>query len=143
MSACRSGAYKPLTHAEAVQLAERYVGAYNDRDLDAMLAVQDEHVVSYPAAIFGHRPHTGHAGVREWWQAMVDSGLWFKVVVSEVRELESDRVAILGELQRESGELLSPWGVLVRVRNGLIIESRSYLSDKALLEDLGLLGTAN
>ena len=43
----------PLTHAAAVGLAERYVGAYNERDLDAMLAVQDENVVSYPAPIFG------------------------------------------------------------------------------------------
>ena len=131
-----------LTQGEAVavKLAERYVGAYNDRDLDAMLAVQDPSVTSFPAALFGHRPHTGHAGVREWWQAMVDSGMWFTVVVNEVRQLDSDRVAILGELRSENGKPLSPWGVLVRVGNGLIIESRSYLSEKALLEELGVLG---
>ena len=129
---------EPLTHAEAVRLAERYVGAYNDRDLDAMLAVQHENVVSHPAPLFGHRPHSGHAGVREWWQAMVTSGRWYEVVVREVRQLEPDRLAILGEL-RDKGELLSPWGVLVRVRNGLIVESRSYLSDNDLLESLSLI----
>jgi ketosteroid isomerase-like protein len=129
----------PLTHAEAVRLAERYVGAYNDRDLDAMLAVQDENVLSYPAPLFGHRPHTGHAGVRAWWQAMVASDRWYEVVVNEVRQLEPNRFAILGAIHEE-GEPLSPWGVLVRVRDGLIVESRSYLSEPELLANVRLLG---
>ncbi len=133
----RSG--ESLTRAEAVRLAERYVGAYNDRDLETMLALQHEHVVSYPAALFGHRPRSGHAGVREWWEEMVASGRWYEVVVSEIRLLGSDRLAILGEI-RDKGELLSPWGVVVRVRDGLILESRSYLSDKELLESLQLIG---
>jgi ketosteroid isomerase-like protein len=130
---------KPLTHAAAVRLAERYVGAYNERDLDAMLAVQDENVVSYPAPIFGRLPHTGHAGVREWWGVMVASGRWYDVVVNEVRVLGPDRCAFLGEIH-DRGELVSPWGVVVRVRDGLIVESRSYLSDTALLESLRVLG---
>ena len=130
---------EPLMHADAVRLAERYVGAYNDRDLDAMLAVLDENVVSHPAPLFGQRRHCGHEGVREWWQVMVASGRWYEVAVREVRQLEPDRLAILGEL-RDHGELLSPWGVLVRVRNGLIVESRSYLSDNDLLESLRLIG---
>ena len=55
------GVSEALTRDEAVRLAERYVGAYNDRDLDAMLALQDESVMSYPAPLFGHRPNAGHA----------------------------------------------------------------------------------
>lgn len=129
---------EPLTYSDAVRIAEGYVGAYNARDLDAMLALQDEGVVSHPSALFGHRPHTGHAGVRAWWQEMVDSGRWYDVVVNEVRVLGPDRLAILGEIHEE-GQLLSPWGVTVRVRDGLIIESHSYLSDTELLEQLRLL----
>ncbi len=129
---------QPLTHAAAVELAERYVGAYNARDLEAMLAVQDEHVTSYPAPIFGRLPHTGHAGVREWWGTMVASGRWYDVVIKEVRLLGPDRCAILGEIH-EGGEPISPWGVVVRVRDGLIVESRSYLSDAGLLESLRVL----
>jgi len=134
-------ASESLAYADPVRLAERYVGAYNDRDLDAMLAVQDENVVSYPAPLFGHRPHFGHAGVREWWAAMMASDERYDVVVSEVRQVELDRVVILGEIRSSrTGGRLSPWGVVVRIRNGLIIESRSYLSDTDLLEELGLLG---
>jgi hypothetical protein len=64
-----------------------------------MLAVQDENVVSYPAQLFGRRPHRGHTGVREWWEAMVASGRWYGGVVSGVRLLASDRFAILGEIR--------------------------------------------
>ena len=129
---------RPLGRAEAVRLAQSYVAAYNDRDLEAMLALQDENVVSYPVRIFGYRSLIGHAGVRAWWEAMEASGQWYEVVVTDIRLLVPDRVAIVGEI-RDQGELLSPWAVLVRIHNGLIIESRSYLSDKALLDELGLL----
>ena len=65
----------------------------------------------------------------------------YDVVVSEVRQIDSGRVAVLGELHSK-GELLSPWAILVRIRDGLIVESRSYLSDEKLLDDLGLLSEA-
>lgn len=132
------GAGRPLGGPEAVRLAHSYVGAYNNRDLDAMLALQDENVVSHPVRAFGYRSLTGRAGVRAWWEAMEASGQWYQVVVSDVRLLGTDRVAILGEI-RDQGELMSPWAVLFRVNDGLIIESRSYLSDSELLDELGLL----
>ncbi len=121
-----------------VCVAERYVAAYNDRDLDAMLAVMDENVVSYPAPLFRHRPHVGHSGVRAWWASMMESDHSLDVVVDEVRQIEPGRVAVLGEI-RSKATRLSPWAVVVSIRNGLIIESRSYLSDRDTLEELGLL----
>ena len=146
MSAAEAGANakpatpgRPLTRASAVRLARTYVRAYNDRDLHAMLTLQDENVVSHPSPLFRHRRLVGHAGVREWWAAMVASGRWYHVVITDIRKLDPDRIAILGQIH-ERGEVLSPWGVIVRVRDGLIVESRSYLSDKDLLDELGLIG---
>jgi hypothetical protein len=127
-----------LTRERATRLAEAYVGAYNDRDLEAMLALMDDHVVSYPARLFGQRQTNGHAGVRAWWQSMVASDRWYEVTIREVRPLMPDRIAVLGDLL-DHGEPLSPWGVIVRVADGLIVESRSYLSDEELLEELGVL----
>ncbi len=132
-------ASQPLAQAEAVRIAERYVGAYNDRDLEAMLALQHEDVVAYPTPLFGHRPHRGHDGVRRWWATMAASDRYYEVVVREIRQIGPDRVAALGEI-REHGEQLSPWGVLITIRDGLIAESRSYLSDRDLLEELRILG---
>jgi hypothetical protein len=94
--------------------------------------------MSYPTMLFGHRPHFGHAGVRAWWAAMMSRADSYDVVVSEVRPIGSDQVAVLGEIWSH-GEQLSPWAVVVRIRNGLIIESRCYLSDTELLEELRLL----
>lgn len=139
MTDLEDGASQALTYAEAVQLVERYIGAYTRRDLDGMLAVMDENVVSYPAPLFGHRPHFGHAGVRGWWAAMLASNERYDVQVTEIRQIGSDRIAILGEVHGAAGKPLSPWAVLIRVRNGVIVESRSYLSDKELLAELGLL----
>jgi ketosteroid isomerase-like protein len=127
-----------LTRAEATKLANRYVAAYNERDLEAMLSLQDENVVSYPSRLFGERRLDGRAGVRAWWESMVASGRWYEVVVRDIRQLDGDRIAILGDIY-DQGEPLSPWGVVVRVRDGLICESHSYLSSDELLEELGLL----
>ncbi|HEX3691831.1 MAG TPA: nuclear transport factor 2 family protein [Solirubrobacteraceae bacterium] len=134
-----AGAKRPLTRAQAVSLAERYVGAYNNRDLQAMLAVQDENVVSYPSRLAGAQRHEGHAGVRAWWDTMVASGQWYEVVIREIRQPSVDQVAILGEI-RDQGERMSPWCVVIRVRDDLITESHSYLSESDLLVRLGLIG---
>lgn len=128
---------------QAVLLAERYVDSYRDRDLDAMLGMMDERVVTYPLPLFGYGPYQGHEGVREWWAAMEDSGLQYELVVHEVRQIHPDRVAVLGELHSGAGRLLGPWALVVRIRHGLIIESRSYLSDENTLDRLGLLGDAD
>ncbi len=140
MNGSSDPASESVAHSDAVRVAERYVGAYADRDLDAMLAVMDEKVVSHPAPLFGRRPHYGHAGVRDWWAAMQASDQPYEVLVSEIRQVESDRVVVFGEI-RVDGRPLSPWAVLLQIRGGLIIESRSYLSDTGLLEELGLLQT--
>lgn len=129
---------RALTPADAERLALAYVGAYNDRDLEAMIALQHEDVVSRPSRLFDHESHRGHAGVRAWWEMMERNGRWYRVDVREVRLLGPDRVAALGDIF-ERREKLSPWGVVFRVRDGLIVESRSYLSGDELLDDLELL----
>ena len=127
-----------LTYDEAVRIGRGYVGAYNDRDVEAMIALQHKEVVAYPARLFGLRSNIGHAGVRAWWEAMTTDGRWYHVEIGEIRQLGADRVVVFGEL-RDLGEPVSPWVVVFRVRDGLIIESRSYLSDEGLLDELGLL----
>jgi hypothetical protein len=134
-----SGGQRPLTRAQAVSLAERYVGAYNNRDLEAMLAVQDENVVSDPSRLGGAQRHEGHVGVRAWWETMVARGQWYEIVIREIRQSGADQVAILGEIH-DQGEPISPWCVVIRVRDGLITESHSYLSESDILAQLGMIG---
>lgn len=128
----------PLTHDEAVRIATAYVGAYNDRDVEAMLAVLDADFVSHPARLPGARPHRGHDGVRAWWQGLAEHGQWYRVEIEQVRLLGADRAAVLGAIH-DGDARLSPWCVVIRIRQRLIVESRSYLSERVLLEDLGVL----
>ncbi|MGA7706045.1 MAG: hypothetical protein WB998_14270 [Solirubrobacteraceae bacterium] len=44
--------------------AARIAGPYNNGDLQAMLAVQGEHIVSYPSRLAGAQRHEGHVDVR-------------------------------------------------------------------------------
>jgi ketosteroid isomerase-like protein len=128
-----------VSREEAVRFANAYVGAYNERDLEAMIALMDETIVSYPARLFGPRQDIGHDGVRAWWQAMVERDQWYDVTIRDVRVVGEDRIAAIGDIY-DGGEPISSWGIVFRVRDGLIVESRSYLTDVDLLEELGLLG---
>ena len=125
-----------MTGPDLIEIARRYVTAFNERDLEAMLAVMDEQVVSHPTRLFEERAHRGHDGVRAWWRAMLADGGTYEVVIADTRVLAPDRVAVLGTIC-DHGEPVSPWGVVVRIREGLIVESRSYLSDTDLLEAIG------
>jgi hypothetical protein len=127
---------------EAERLGRAYVEAYNTRDLDAMLAVLDPAVVAHPSPLFERRPaNLGHEGVRAWWQTMVDSGRWYQVVISHIRQAADGQWAIVGEIQ-QGGEVESPWLLVFRIKAGLITESRSYLSDEQIVADLGRLSEA-
>ena len=66
---------------------------------------------------------------------MIASGRSYAVILSEIRQLETDRLEILGWIH-ENDEPISPWGVVVRIDHGLIAESHSYPSDTELLESL-------
>jgi ketosteroid isomerase-like protein len=139
MNGSQDPANESSSPTDASRLARRYVDAYMDQDLGALLAATDEEVVWHPT-VFGHGPYFGHEGVRQWWRAMIASSRQVDVVVSELRQLGGDRAAVLGALHdRGSGKPLGPWALIVRVRNGRIVEARSYLDDHDALEERGLL----
>ena len=56
----------------------------------------------------------------------------------EVRAVGEERWAILGQV-RLGDQIVAPLAVMIRLRDGLITQSRSYLTDTDLLKDLGLL----
>jgi ketosteroid isomerase-like protein len=57
---------------ENVELAHRAYDAVNRRDLDGFLALMDDEVkaVSFLVAMEGE--YQGHAGIRRWWQNLLD-----------------------------------------------------------------------
>jgi ketosteroid isomerase-like protein len=78
-----------------VKLAHRVVDAFNQRDLDALLALMDDDVEGVPpvASIEGH--YHGHAGIRRWWESLLSGLSDFTVEIVEVRDLGDLTVALL------------------------------------------------
>jgi ketosteroid isomerase-like protein len=119
------------------ELLRRFVAAFNRRDLDEMIALADPAVVSYPSAILrGSRRFVGHDGLREWIRNVLTPDYGHVVVVSEIRKLERQRWAVLGEIAVDETPM-SPFVSLVAVTNGLIAEWHEYLSEEGLLRHLG------
>jgi hypothetical protein len=58
---------------ENLDLSRRAAEAFNARDLDAFLALQDEQVEGIPLARDMDGDYHGHAGTRRWWKAQFDS----------------------------------------------------------------------
>ena len=53
-----------------VELLHQAIDAFNRRDLDAYLALQDSRVefTPYERAVEGLGPYLGHDGIRTWWE---------------------------------------------------------------------------
>jgi ketosteroid isomerase-like protein len=71
---------------ENVELARRGVEAFNQRDLDALLALMDDDVEAVPplASIEGN--YRGHDGIRQWWESLLAILPDFTIEVIEMRD---------------------------------------------------------
>jgi hypothetical protein len=81
---------------ENVDLSHRAADAFNRRDLDAFLALQDERVEGVPlaAGVDGH--YQGHGGTRRWWKAQFDA---FPDLTIEVLQMLDPADVTIAELR--------------------------------------------
>jgi hypothetical protein len=80
---------------ENVDAFLRGVSAFNSRDLEGYLDLMDPDVEAVPllAGVEGHYP--GHAGVRRWWETLLETFPDFAIEVDEVRDLEDVTLAAI------------------------------------------------
>jgi hypothetical protein len=83
-------AQAPATAAQSASelVGRSFVRAYNDRDVEAMVALAHPEVVGNPSRPMGGGTYRGHAGLRNWWQGMVARGSWYDIAVSAVQQVE-------------------------------------------------------
>jgi hypothetical protein len=131
-------AREALGRSETVErMLHGYVAAFNRRDTEAMLALADPAIVTHPVVISrSSRQYLGHQGLRNWIRDLLSSEVAYTIEPHEIRKLENDRWAVLGELLIDD-EPISPFASLVAIARGQITESREYLSEEALLRELG------
>jgi ketosteroid isomerase-like protein len=130
---------------ENVENFKRGLGAYNRRDLDALMEELDPDVEWHPAlaVLLGGEQTVfrGHQGVRESIQEEDEALAEFQVEISEIRDPGESVLAIgcarvRGRKSRVPVE--TPFFVLCDYRNGKTIRLRTYFDLKETLEAVGL-----
>lgn len=72
---------------ENAERARRAFQAFNDRDLDAVLAALHDEVEAFPRLAAVEGGYRGHGGVRRWWAQLLGAFPDFHVELLEVRDL--------------------------------------------------------
>jgi ketosteroid isomerase-like protein len=124
-----------------VDLVASWVAAFNERDLDGMLACLDPKVDFHPVRLTGlDRSYRGHDGVRRWYEQLGQLGHEYVV---DVEHLGSDPagtvVTVAGSLNLEQAAL-APFTAVHTIAGGRVLTARHYLSELDLVEHVGLIG---
>jgi ketosteroid isomerase-like protein len=130
---------------ENVEAFKRFIDGFNRRDAEAMLDAVDAEVEWRPAssvALGGEETvYRGHPGIAAANRDLHDSFAELQIDISELREA-GDRVVGIGRIRtvgKESGvESWSPFGAVMRFRDGRAIQVRSYTDPSEALEAAGL-----
>jgi ketosteroid isomerase-like protein len=130
---------------ENLELFERGVAAYNERDVEALLDVLDPEVEWTPAVqqMFGAEPtvYRGHQEVREMLRELGETLSEIHVEFSDVRD-PGDRVVAIGRIRtrgKASGVVTeSPLGYVAEFKNGKATRLHTYLEPGEALKAAGL-----
>jgi ketosteroid isomerase-like protein len=118
----------------------RAVVAFNERDLEAWIALMDEDVrIESRFSRFGDNYFHGHRAMRRWWADLEEAWEYIRVEPSEVRQVGADETLALLHLAakgRESGVAIrEPTAHRVVWRDGRWV-SLSYVDRAAAEQEL-------
>ena len=126
---------------ENVDLTRRAFKAFEDRDLDALLAMLSDDVEAFPILAGMEGGYRGHDGIRRWWAGLLGTFPDFSAEIVELRDLGDTTIAVL-RLRGHGSESATPVDVRVwhvsRLRHGKCIGWRVYTSERDALEAVGL-----
>jgi hypothetical protein len=120
---------------DPIELAQRWIEAFNARDADELLAVAHPEIVLRPLRWGVRSEYRGHAGVREWFAAIEASPEATTVTPDRLRLFGRDRVVVEGEIDGVDARFVA----LYALRDDRLAEVHAYMSDREMLEQLGLL----
>ena len=121
--------------ADSIELIQRWLEGFNTRDIEGMLAVADPEIVMRPMRWVPRSEYRGHEGLRAWFADVLASGNASTVTVDAIELLADGRIAVEGTLSEEA----TPFVGLYEIGGERIVAVQGYLSERALLERLGVL----
>jgi ketosteroid isomerase-like protein len=74
---------------ENVDLTRRAFHAFDDRDLEALLAVLDDDVEAFPMLAGMEGGYRGHGEVRRWWAGLLGTFPDFHAEIVELQDSET------------------------------------------------------
>ena len=93
---------------ENVELTHRAAETFNRRDLDGFLALLAEDVRADPQLARMEGGYRGHAGIRRWWDALLDEIPDFTAEIIEVRDYGDDLVLAVSTIAATARRALRP-----------------------------------
>lgn len=126
---------------ENVELTRRAFKAFDDRDLDALLAVLDVDVEAFPILAGMEGGYRGHDGIRRWWASLLGTFPDFHAEISELRDLGDVTFAVLRLQGRGTGSdtpVDAPAWQVTQFRESRCVGWRVYTSEREALEAAGL-----
>ena len=125
---------------ENVELAHRGVGAFNERDLDAFLALADDNCLCVVALPFDAE-YRGHNGLRRWWTELFEAVPDFNAEIVDTREHGDRTVSAV----RYRGHGAGSHAPFEQVRwqvgewsDGKLVTLRTYSTESEALEAAGI-----
>ena len=110
-----------------VELVRRGIDAFNERDLDALLAMADPDVVTGSLLADMEGDYHGHAGVRRWWNSLLEILPDFTIEVVDIEDrgdVTVTRVRNHASAGSDAQVEQRLW-IVAHWRAGKILESRS------------------
>ena len=130
-----------LDLATEVELGLRWLDAFNRRDAEALVDIAHPRIAIHPTKLAGDgRPYCGHDGARRWIADESEVAGSLVADVNEVRRGPSGDVYAFGRLLSGDNPV-SPFSMLLSVRDGRVVQARAYLSDRPTLERIGRIAT--
>ena len=121
-------------------LVSGWVDAFNAKDLDGMLARLASDVRFHPLRLSGlDGSYRGHGGVQRWFAQLTRLRYEHVIVMSNVHSSGDDKVLAVGALRLVGNMEIAPFCALHRIVDGVIVAAHHYLSDRAMLEQVGLI----
>jgi ketosteroid isomerase-like protein len=128
-----------LSHAE---LAERAYGAWNDDDVEAMLALTHPEAQFTPSGVFPgmESAYRGEEGIRRWWDTFHEPWSEIKVIPERIVE-RPDGMDVLVRFEatgRDGIETTLNFINKIEVRDGLLYRLVGQPASDEATRDLGL-----
>jgi ketosteroid isomerase-like protein len=127
---------------ENVELHRRSLEAFNERDLESMIACLDPDVEYYPVlSAIGVSVYRGHDGMRAWFEQLDDA--WEELRAEPEAYFDLGEQTLLfyvlhGRGRHSGADVAMPGAQVCRWRGGLGVYAKQYAHRGDALRDLGV-----